>query len=160
MIKEAKKRNFALPHITLEPGRSIAARSGVAVYTVGSRKEVPGIRTYVSVDGGMSDNIRPALYDSIYEVIAAERVNDPIEEKVTIAGKYCESGDLLAKDVDVPRLVSGELIAIPSSGAYQLAMSSNYNLSYRPAVILVENGQSRLMQRRENAEDLMRLDID
>ncbi len=160
LIKEAKKRNFALPHITLEPGRSIAARSGVAVYTVGNRKEVPGIRTYVSVDGGMSDNIRPALYDSIYEVIAAERVNDPIEEKVTIAGKYCESGDLLAKDVDVPRLVSGELIAIPSSGAYQLAMSSNYNLAYRPAVILVENGQSRLMQRRENAEDLMRLDID
>ncbi len=85
LIKEAKKRNFALPHITLEPGRSIAARSGVAVYTVGNRKEVPGIRTYVSVDGGMSDNIRPALYDSIYEVIAAERVNDPIEEKVTIA---------------------------------------------------------------------------
>jgi len=160
LIREAKKRDFPLPHITLEPGRSIAARSGVAVYTVGNRKEIPEIRTYVSVDGGMSDNIRPALYDSVYEVIAAERINDPIEERVTIAGKYCESGDLLAKDVDVPRLVRGELIAIPSSGAYQLAMSSNYNLAYRPAAILVENGTSRLMQRRENAEDLMRLDID
>ena len=157
---EADRRGFDLPHITLEPGRSIAARSGVALYTVGNRKEVPGVRTYVSVDGGMADNIRPALYGSPYEAIAAERMLAPAEETVTIAGKYCESGDLLVKDALVPRLEAGELLAMPAAGAYQLAMASNYNLAYRPAVVLVEDGKARLMQRREVAEDLMRLDVD
>ena len=113
----------------------------------------------MSVDGGMSDNIRPALYDSIYEVIAAERVNDPIEEKVTIAGKYCESGDLLVKDVSLPKLESGDIIAIPSSGAYCLSMSSNYNMNPRPAVVMLKNGIPRVVRKRETYEDLMQWDL-
>ena len=157
---EADSRGFPLPHISLEPGRAIAARSAIALYTVGNRKEVPGIRTFVSVDGGMADNVRPAMYSSPYEVLAAERMLAPTEETVTIAGKYCESGDILAHDVDVPRLEAGELLAMPAAGAYQLSMASNYNLAYRPAVILVEDGEARLMQRRETPDDLMRLDVD
>jgi len=108
----------------------------------------------------MADNIRPALYGAPYEAIAAERMLASAEETVTIAGKYCESGDLLVKDARVPRLAAGELLAMPAAGAYQLAMASNYNLAYRPAVVLVEDGVVRLMQRREVAEDLMRLDVD
>ena len=157
---EADARGFPLPHISLEPGRSIAARSAIALYTVGNRKEVPGIRTFVSVDGGMADNIRPAMYGSPYEALAAERMLAPTEETVTIAGKYCESGDILARDVAVPQLEAGELLAMPAAGAYQLSMASNYNLAYRPAVILVEDGAARLMQRRETPNDLMRLDVD
>jgi len=157
---EADSRGFPLPHISLEPGRSIAARSAVALYTVGNRKDVPGIRTFVSVDGGMADNIRPAMYGSPYEVLAAERMLAPVEETVTIAGKYCESGDVLARDVEVPHLEAGELLAMPAAGAYQLSMASNYNHAYRPAVVLVENGEARLMQRRETPDDLMRLDVD
>jgi diaminopimelate decarboxylase len=157
---EADSRGFPLPHISLEPGRSIAARSAVALYTVGNRKDVPDIRTFVSVNGGMADNIRPAMYGSPYEALAAERMLAPVEETVTIAGKYCESGDVLARDVEVPHLESGELLAIPAAGAYQLSMASNYNHAYRPAVVLVEDGEARLMQRRETPDDLMRLDVD
>jgi len=157
---EADSRGFPLPHISLEPGRSIAARSAVALYTVGNRKEVPGIRTFVSVDGGMADNIRPAMYGSPYEALAAERMLAPTEETVTIAGKYCETGDVLAHDVQLPELEAGELLAMPAAGAYQLSMASNYNLAYRPAVILVEDGDAKLMQRREIAADMMRLDVD
>lgn len=157
--READVRGFALPHITIEPGRSIVGRAGVALYTVGARKEVPGIRTFVSVDGGMADNIRPAMYGARYEALPAERPLAPAEERVSIAGKYCESGDVLIRDIDLPRLHAGELLAIPAAGAYQLAMSSNYNLAYKPAVVLVEDGRARLIRRRETADDLMALDI-
>jgi diaminopimelate decarboxylase len=157
--READTRGFSLPHITIEPGRSIVGRAGVALYTVGARKEVPGIRTFVSVDGGMADNVRPAMYGSRYEAIAAERPLAPAEERVSIAGKYCESGDVLIRDIDLPHLEAGELLAVPAAGAYQLAMSSNYNLAYKPAVILVENGNARLIRRRETADDLMMLDV-
>jgi diaminopimelate decarboxylase len=157
--READARGFSLPHITIEPGRSIVGRAGVALYTVGARKEVPGIRTFVSVDGGMADNIRPAMYGARYEAIAAERPLAPSEERVSIAGKYCESGDVLIKDIDLPRLQAGELLAVPAAGAYQLAMSSNYNLAYKPAVVLVDDGHARLIRRRETADDLMALDI-
>lgn len=158
--READARGFAMPHITIEPGRSIVGRAGVALYTVGARKEVPGVRTYVSVDGGMADNIRPAMYGSRYEVCSAERPLAAIEETVTIAGKYCESGDLLVQDANVPRLRRDEVVAIPASGAYQIAMASNYNLAYRPPIVLVENGRATLIRRREEPADLMALDVD
>jgi len=158
--READARGFALPHMTVEPGRSIVARAGMAVYTVGARKEVPGIRTYVSVDGGMADNPRVALYGSQYEAVLPDRPFAPNEEVVTIAGKFCESGDILIKDIALPRLRAGELLAMPAAGAYQVAMESNYNLALRPAVVMVENGQARLIRRRQTYEDLGALDVD
>jgi diaminopimelate decarboxylase len=160
MQREADARGFAMPRTSVEPGRSIVGRAGVALYTVGARKDVPGIRTFVSVDGGMADNIRPAMYGSRYEALSAERPLASPEETVTIAGKYCESGDILIRDAEVPRFRQGELIAIPAAGAYQLAMASNYNLAYRPAVVMVEDGRARLLRRRETAADLMAMDVD
>jgi len=157
--READTRGFPLPHVTIEPGRSIVGRAGVAVYTVGARKEVPGIRTFVSVDGGMADNIRPAMYGSRYEALPVTRPLAPAEETVSIAGKYCESGDILIKDIALPHLEAGELLAIPAAGAYQLMMSSNYNLATKPAVLAVDGGQARLIRRRETADDLMALDV-
>ena len=112
------------------------------------------------VDGGMADNIRPAMYDSRYELLSAERPQAPAEETVTIAGKYCESGDLLVRDIELPRLRTGEIVAMPAAGAYQLAMASNYNLAQRPTVLLLSNGEARLLRRRETTEDLMLPDID
>ena len=152
-------RGLPLPHLSIEPGRSIVARAGVALYTVGVRKEIPGVRTYVSVDGGMADNIRPAIYGSRYEAVVAARPAAPAEETVTIAGKYCESGDVLIKDIALPRLKQGEVLALPTSGAYCLAMASNYNLALGPAVVMVKDGQARLVRRRETYEDLMRRDV-
>ncbi len=107
----------------------------------------------------MADNIRPAMYGARYEALAAERPLDEPEETVTIAGKYCESGDVLIRDIALPRLRAGELLAVPGSGAYHLAMESNYNLAYRPAVVLVEDGEARLIRRRQTAEDLVALDV-
>ena len=120
------------PRLIVEPGRSIVGRAGVALYTVGAIKDIPTVRRYVSVDGGMGDNIRPALYGSEYEAVAASRMTDPGSEPVTLAGKYCESGDVLVRDVPMPALEPGDLIAIPSSGAYAPSMASNYNLNARP----------------------------
>ena len=144
------------PRLIIEPGRSIVGRAGVAVYTVGGIKRIPGVRTYVSVDGGMGDNIRPALYDAAYEVMS---VDDPCGEaidKVTIAGKFCESGDVLAKDVELPELNTGDLLALPASGAYCVPMASNYNLQTRPAIVLVtEQAEVRLIRRRETYADLL-----
>lgn len=158
--REWGMRSLPLPHIAIEPGRSIVARAGVALYSIGARKEVPGIRTYVSVNGGMADNVRPAMYGARYEALSAERPTAEPEETVTIAGKYCESGDVLLRDARLPRLRSGELLAMPAAGAYHLSMASNYNLSYRPAVVMVEDGEARLLRRRERAADLMALDVD
>ena len=113
------------------------------------------MRNYVAVDGGMADNIRPALYDAAYTVLVGNRMHDAPAETVTIAGRYCESGDVLFKDVAMPKLNPGDLIAVPSSGAYCLAMSSNYNLVPRPAVALVNDGNARLIRRRETLDDLI-----
>ena len=161
MLKiKCKDLGYTEPKLIIEPGRSIVGRAGVALYTVGVIKKIPTIRTYVSLDGGMGDNIRPALYGSKYEAVAANKMFDSgKEEVVTLAGKYCESGDLLVKDISLPVLEPGDIVAIPSSGAYCLAMSSNYNMNPRPAVVMVENGKSRLIRRRETYEDLMALDI-
>jgi diaminopimelate decarboxylase len=131
----------------------------VALYGVGAVKDIPGVRRYVSVDGGMGDNIRPALYEAAYEAVVANRMNAAPTNKVTIAGKYCESGDILVRDITMPRLETGDLVAIPASGAYAPSMASNYNLNPRPAVVLVQDGQARLIRRRETFEDMMALDV-
>ena len=157
---ELASRNLPNPLLHIEPGRSLIGRSMVAVYTVGARKEIPNIRTYVSLDGGMADNIRPAMYGSKYEAISVDRPLADSEEIVTLAGKYCESGDILIEDAFLPKLEPHELIAIPASGGYNLAMSSNYNMALRPPVIGVKNGNSYLLQRRETMEDLVARDID
>ena len=148
-----------IPAISIEPGRSMVGPAGVALYTVGATKHVPGIRTYVSVDGGMGDNIRPAIYGSEYEAVLASRMADAEEATVTIAGKYCESGDILVRDCALPAPAAGDILAIPVSGAYCLAMSSTYNANPRPEVVLVSDGEARTIRRRETVEDLMRLDV-
>ena len=153
-------RNLPEPILTVEPGRALIGPAGVALYTVGSRKALPGIRTYVSVDGGMADNIRPSLYDAPYTAALANRIGSNAPEVITIAGKYCESGDVLIENISLPGLEPGDLLAIPAAGAYTLAMASNYNLAPRPAVVLVNNGQARVIQRRETYDDMMRRDVD
>ncbi len=157
--KGLEKHRLPEPALHIEPGRALVGRSMVAVYTVGARKEIPGLRTFVSVDGGMADNIRPAIYGSKYEAIPVDRPLAAPEETITLAGKYCESGDILIKDAAVPRLRPGELVGLPASGAYNLAMSSNYNMATRPPVVAVRDGQARLMVRRETVEDLMARDV-
>jgi diaminopimelate decarboxylase len=147
------------PELIIEPGRSMVGRAGVAIYTVGVTKVIPNVRTYVSLDGGMGDNIRPALYDAQYEAVAANKMSNTDFETVTLAGKYCETGDILVKDVSLPILESGDLVAIPASGAYCMAMSSNYNLNPRPEIVMVSNGDSRIIRKRETYQDLMALDL-
>jgi diaminopimelate decarboxylase len=155
----AERHDLPDPMLTIEPGRSIVGSAGVAIYTLGARKVIPGVRTYVSVDGGMADNIRPALYGARYtaELVGRPSVGDI--EPFTIAGKYCESGDVLIERVELPSFTHGELLAVPAAGAYCLAMASNYNLALRPAVVYVEDGVATLAQRRETFEDLLRREI-
>ena len=153
------ERTQTPPRLLIEPGRAIAGRAGVALYSVGTTKNVPGIRKYVSVDGGMGDNIRPAIYGSRYEAMVANRASAPTQETVTIAGKFCESGDILVENVDLPVVYSEDLIAIPASGAYCLAMASNYNVAPRPPIVLVRDGEPRLIRRRETFQDLMLCDL-
>ena len=117
------------------------------------------MRTYVSVDGGMADNIRPALYEATYTAEIAGRPNEGETEVVTISGRYCESGDLLIRDIELPRLETGDLLALPGAGAYSLAMASNYNMVPRPAVVMVRDGKSTLIRRRETIDDLLALDL-
>ncbi len=159
VIEECKRHGLSLPKLILEPGRSIVGPAGVALYTVGSRKVIPGVRTYVAVDGGMADNVRPALYQAKYSVLAANKANKQPTEKVTIAGRYCESGDVLIRDAWLPPLQPGDLLALPTAGAYCLSLASNYNLACRPAVVLVREGKAHLIQRREGYEDLVRRDL-
>src|SRR2546421_1216726 len=145
----------APPTLVIEPGRSIIARAGVAIYRVGARKPTPGGITYLFVDGGMADNIRPALYGALYSAIAVDKATSPLQEHVCIAGRYCESGDMLVENVMVPMMHEGDLLALPTSGAYCLAMASNYNLVPRPAVLLVDDHNVQLMERRETYQDLL-----
>ena len=147
------------PSLIIEPGRSIIGPAGVAVYRIGAIKDIPGVRKYVSVDGGMGDNIRPALYQAVYEVVVANKAGQDPSEMVTIAGKYCESGDLLASDITLPVVKPGDLLAIPAAGAYCPSMASNYNLNPRPPIVLVQDGRSRLIRRRESYQDMMIADV-
>jgi len=159
LIEGCERYGLPQPRLFIEPGRAIVARAGVALYTVGSAKDVPGAMRFVSVDGGMADNIRPAMYDSRYSALLANRLNDDRSETVTIVGKYCESGDVLLRDAELPPLQPGDILAMPAAGAYALAMASNYNASLRPPVVLVRDGEARLIRRRETYEDLMQADI-
>jgi diaminopimelate decarboxylase len=157
--RRCAENGLPLPHLFVEPGRSLVARAGVALYTVGASKHVEGLRTWVSVDGGMADNIRPAIYDAKYEAVVVNRADDAATETVTIAGKYCESGDLLVKDAHLPPTHPGDVIALPASGAYCLTMASNYNAALKPAVIAVKDGKARLVRRRETYADLLATDV-
>lgn len=145
--------------VTAEPGRALVAQAGITLYSVGTIKQLPGIRTYVSVDGGMSDNPRPVLYGSGYEAFLPREVGADRERVVTVVGKHCESGDVLVRDARVPAdLVVGDLLATPVTGAYGHSMASNYNKITRPAVVFVADGQARLVVRRESLDDLLALD--
>lgn len=150
---------IAQPFILIEPGRSIAAPAGITLYKVGARKEIPNIRTYVSIDGGMCDNPRYALYKSEYEAIVANKANEERLEKVTIAGKCCESGDLIGEEMPLQHAESGDIIAVCATGAYNYSMSSNYNRIQKPAVVFVNNGESRIVVKRETLDDIIRNDI-
>jgi diaminopimelate decarboxylase len=149
------------PTIAVEPGRSIAAPSGLTLYTVGTIKEIAGVRTYVAVDGGMSDNLRPVTYRAEYEAFLPGRGGASRAKVVTVAGKHCEQGDLLVRDAHLPADVTvGDILATPVTGAYAHSMASNYNKLGRPAVVFVRDGSSRVVVRREGPEDLVRLDLD
>ena len=143
------------PEIWLEPGRCLVGRAGVTLYRVGSVKRLPE-RTWVAIDGGMSDNPRPQLYDARYTALSAARTDEPVDEVVSIAGMHCESGDVLIDDVALPSPRRGDLLAVPATGAYTLAMASNYNGVPRPAAVLVRDGSARLIRARETVEDLLR----
>jgi diaminopimelate decarboxylase len=152
-------RGLKVPELVVEPGRSIAGPAGVALYTVGSIKDIPGIRRYVAVDGGMGDNIRPKLYGARYEAVLASAPDRAPAGKVTIAGKYCESTDILITDIEMPELKSGDVLCVPAAGAYCLAMASNYNGMPRPEVLMVRDGEARVMRRRETLDDLVAAEI-
>jgi diaminopimelate decarboxylase len=154
-----EERGLALPRLLCEPGRSLVATAGVTVYEVGSRKDIPGLRTYLSVDGGMSDNPRPITYQSQYTAVLADRPTAEATEIVTVAGKHCESGDVLLKDLALPPATSGDLLVVFATGAYNASMGSNYNRIPRPAAVLVHDGLADLVQRREQPEDLLRYDV-
>jgi len=158
--KRVALRQLNMPAIWIEPGRSIVGPAGYSLYTVGSRKAVPGHLPYVTVDGGMGDNIRPALYQADYEAVLANRAADENEETVRVAGKYCESGDVLIQKQSLPKSQPGDTLAILSTGAYGYSMASNYNRNPRPAVVFVENGQAKVVVKRESYEDLVSLDQD
>ena len=155
----AKEFEMELPFLVIEPGRSIAAPAGITVYTVGSVKEIKNVRTYVAIDGGMTDNPRYALYQSDYTAVLPERINEPATECVTIAGRCCESGDLIGKDMMIPKVKAGDLLAVLATGAYNYSMASNYNRVPRPPVVMVSGGKAKLVVRRESYDDLIQNDL-
>lgn len=155
-----RRHEMPLPELIVEPGRSIVGPAAIALYRVGSRKEIADVRTYVSVDGGMADNIRPSLYGARYTAAVANRAEGDVYETVTISGKFCESGDLLIENIDLPVLEPGDLLAVPATGAYCLAMASNYNHALRPAVVVVNDGRARLIRRRETYADLIMTEVE
>ena len=158
---KAKAEEFGLPvpFIYIEPGRSVVGEAGITLYTVGGKKVIPNARTYVSIDGGMTDNIRYALYQSDYTVLNAGKADKEPDEIVTIAGKCCESGDLIQEHTKIANVEVGDTIAVLSTGAYNYSMASNYNRIPRPAMVMVNNGKSRVIIKRESYEDLVRNDI-
>ena len=160
-VKEVcAEKNIKLPFILIEPGRSIAAPAGITLYTVGGRKEIPNIRTYVSVDGGMGDNPKYALYQSKYDVEVANKANLPKTETVTVAGKCCETGDLIGEGMPIQPVEPGDILAVLATGAYNYSMSSNYNRIPKPPVVMIRDGKSRVVVKRETFEDIVRNDID
>ena len=156
---KAAEHNMNVPFICIEPGRSIVGEAGITLYTVGSRKEIKDIRTYVSVDGGMTDNIRYALYQSKYTILNAGKADKEADDIVTVAGKCCESGDLVGENVKIAKVEAGDTLAVLSTGAYNYSMASNYNRNPRPAMVMVKDGQARLIVKRETYEQLVENDI-
>ena len=155
----AKARGLNIPFILMEPGRSIVAPAGITLYTVGGIKDIRNVRKYVSVDGGMGDNPRYILYESEYAAVVANKASSPKVEKVTIAGKCCESGDILAKDIDMPEIEVGDTLAVLATGAYNYSMASNYNRIPRPAVVAVSGGKAKIIIKRESFEDIIANDV-
>lgn len=154
-----EEHGLPVPKIMVEPGRSVVANAGVTLYTVGSIKEIPGIRTYVAVDGGMSDNIRTSLYGAHYEALIAGKADQPREMVATVAGKHCESGDIVVNDAPLQHVEVGDVLCVCATGAYCQSMSSNYNKQVRPGVVFVRDGAWRWVQRRETYDDLMRCEV-
>lgn len=160
-IRHACQANRITASVTAEPGRAIVAAAAVTLYTVGTIKDLPGIRTYVAVDGGMSDNPRPVLYGSGYETFLPRAVDAERDKTVTVVGKHCESGDLLVRDGRVPADIAvGDVLATPVTGAYGHSMGSNYNKVTRPPVVFVNDGDARFVVRRETYDDLLRFEVD
>ncbi len=159
IYSKAKEYNLSIPMVTIEPGRWVVGEAGITLYTIGSIKELPGLRTYASIDGGMPDNPRPALYDAKYEAVVANKMDLNKNQLVTIAGKCCESGDILIWDIELPKLDSGDILAVFSTGAYNYSMASNYNRIPRPSVVMIKEGQDRLIVKRETYEDLIEREI-
>jgi len=156
---EVRKNNLMMPKILIEPGRSIVAEAGITLYTIGNIKEIPGIRKYLIVDGGMADNPRPILYEAKYEAVLVNKINSNLpEEVVTIAGKCCESGDILIKDLKLPSASPGDILSVFTTGAYHYSMSSNYNRLPRPAVVLVNQGKDDVIVKKETYADIVRND--
>ena len=154
-----EKNSISMPRIILEPGRSLVAASGATLYTVGSVKEIPGFRNYVSVDGGMPDNPRYALYSSQYTALIANKASEPKTYRATIAGRCCESGDLLGENMELQEANRGDILAILVTGAYNYSMASNYNRIPRPPVVMIKDGKDRVVVKRETYEDLVRNDV-
>jgi diaminopimelate decarboxylase len=152
---EWRRAGLPVPRVLVEPGRSMVGRAGVTLYRVGATKEIPGVRTYVSVDGGMSDSMRPMLYGAVYEPLLANRAGDEPSATVRLVGKHCESGDVLVQEAALPAPRVGDIVCMPATGAYGVSMASNYNGVRRPAVVFVEGGEARLVTRRETYADLV-----
>lgn len=157
--KAAIEYGISEPRIVMEPGRSIVAPAGITVYTIGSVKEIPNVRNYASVDGGMTDNPRYALYEAQYEAVLPDNPLEKGEKVYTIAGRCCESGDLLIRDIKLPELKAGMLLAVLATGAYNYSMASNYNRVPRPPVVFVKDGKSRVIVKRESYDDLVQNDL-
>ena len=155
----AKDLGVARPAVVIEPGRSIVGEAGITLYTIGSIKDIPGVRKYVSIDGGMTDNIRPALYQAVYTGMVANKADAPGTDVVTICGKCCESGDILIRDIAIPQVEAGDIFAIFSTGAYGYSMANNYNMNPIPAVVLVKEGRDELIVRRQTYEDMNALAV-
>jgi diaminopimelate decarboxylase len=158
VVAACEAEGIPLPKLIAEPGRSLIGTACVTAYTIGGHKTVPGIRTYVTIDGGMSDNPRPITYQSVYRAVVANRMSAPMTETVTIAGKHCESGDVLIKDAQLAATEPGDILVVPDTGAYNYSMASNYNRIARPAAVLANNGQASLILQRETLDDLLRQD--
>jgi diaminopimelate decarboxylase len=158
IVSACTAQNHPLPRLLCEPGRSLIGSACVTAYSVGSQKTIPGIRTYVAIDGGMSDNPRPITYQSLYRVLAASKMSAALSETVTLAGKHCESGDVLIKAAQLPPVEAEDVLVVPATGAYNYSMASNYNRVPRPAALLVNQGDASLILRRETNEDLIRQD--
>lgn len=156
--RDIRNEQYPMPEIWIEPGRSLVGDAGTTLYTIGSQKEIPGVRNYLAVDGGMSDNIRPALYQAKYDAAVANKMNNEYNTKYTVAGKCCESGDKLIEEINLPEVKAGDTLAVFCTGAYGYSMASNYNRLPRPAVVFVEQGQHQQVIKRETYEDLVRLD--